>query len=124
VWYVVGLGTLCLSYVVDVLLRAFTVGSYCSLGVLIDLVGVIGLSCGVALAYISPKLGVIGSSSAVLCFLYPSKQLLVILVDAKCRAEVQALDINESYSVDECPKDASYFESPGVVKPSEVEVLC
>jgi hypothetical protein len=85
-------------------------------------VSVIGLSCGVVLAYIATRLAVIGSACAVLGFLYPAKQLVVILVDAKCRAEVQDLHINESYPIDD--KDPSYFESPEVVKTSEIEVLC
>jgi hypothetical protein len=107
-----------------VLLRAFTAGAYCSFISFIDFMLVAVASCGVCLACIFPSIEVIGTSSVLLTSVYPAKQLVRRLVDAKCSAEVDKLDINESYSIEGTPREESYLETPEAAKASEVEILC
>mmetsp|Transcript_14558 Transcript_14558/g.27097 ORF Transcript_14558/g.27097 Transcript_14558/m.27097 type:complete len:214 (-) Transcript_14558:213-854(-) len=119
-WFLSTLAALYLAYILDIVLRCVASGR-CGFVGFVDSV-VVFLNCaGACLGFVSTRFALLGISSVLLSSYYPAKQLLLVCIESKCRSDLSELRMNESYSIEDTPREDRYIEdAPGESKASEV----
>lgn len=121
-WFLVALSSMYLVFSVDIALRSVAKGG-CGLMGLLDVGFVAVVSGGVGLSLLFSSFVIVSTSAVLVSGFYPSKQLLLLCVESKCRPNSSELQMNESYSVEATPRDEYLDEVPEDIKNSEAAIL-